>query len=413
MLVVMLVGVGAAGFAGGIVYDQQVLQSNTDKVSVPAGTAKDFQLIVDAWNVLQKDYVDRSALQTTPLIYGAISGMVDSLGDTGHSRFLSPQMLKSETQAINGSFEGIGAEVQTKDGNTVVVAPIEGSPAEKAGVKAGDVILKVNEEDVTGQPLETVVSKILGPAGTQVTIALQDPTTHVIRSVTITRARITVNNVSWSMLPGTKIADLHLAGFSSGVTQQIKDALTAIQAQGATGLIFDLRNNPGGLLNEAIGVASQFLKEGNVLQEKDAQGNIRSVPIQKGGLATDIPMVVLINQGTASAAEIVSGALQDAGRATLIGETTFGTGTVLSTFNLPDSSALLLATEEWLTPKGHSIWHHGITPDQVVTLDPNLQPLFPSTIKSMTDAQLQAATDTQLLKGVSVLNAGSTTSTQK
>ncbi len=406
-VVVLLLGMvilGGASFAGGVVYDQVVLQANTQKVVVPPGTAQDFQLLIDAWNTIQQNYVDRSALQNTPLTYGAISGMVDALGDTGHSRFESPQVLSEETASLSGSFQGIGAEVELKDGNVVIVAPYAGSPAEKAGVKPGDIIVKVDGVDVEGQSLDSVVQRILGPAGTQVTITLEDPNTKVQRTVTITRAKISIHNVTWTMIPGTTIADLHIAGFSAGVTSQVKEALKAIQAQGATGLILDLRDNPGGYLDEAIGVSSQFLKDGIVMQEKDAQGKITQVPVQPGGLATSSPMVVLINQGTASAAEIVSGALQDAGRAPLIGQTTFGTGTVLNTFTLPDQSAILLATQEWLTPKGRVIWHQGISPDQTVTLSANAQPAFPEMMSQMTAEQFNASQDTQLLQAIKTLS---------
>jgi carboxyl-terminal processing protease len=407
-VIVLLIGMvilAGASFTGGVVYDQLVLQANTQKVVVPPGTAKDFQLLVDAWNTIQQNYVDRSAIQDTPLTYGAISGMVNALGDTGHSRFESPQVLSEETAALSGTFEGIGAEVEMKNGNVVIVTPYEGSPAQKAGVKPGDIIVKVDGVDVTGMSLDSVVQRILGPAGTQVTITLADPNTKELRTLTITRAKISIHNVTWTMIPGTTIADIHIAGFSAGVTTQVKQALQAIQAQGATGLVLDLRDNPGGYLDEAIGVTSQFLKSGSVLEEKNAQGKITQVPVQPGGIATSIPMVVLINQGTASAAEIVSGALQDYNRATLIGETTFGTGTVLNTFTLPDQSALLLATQEWLTPKGRAIWHQGISPDQALTLPANAQPVFPEMMAQMTGAQLDASQDTQLLQAIKVLSA--------
>ena len=402
----VLIVIASASFVGGVFFDQQVLQTKTQEVAVPEGTVQNFQLFIDAWNTVQKQYVDRSVVDNTQMMYGAISGMVDSLGDTGHSRFLTPDMVKQESSFTSGSFEGIGAEVQFKDNNVVIVAPYSGSPAQKAGVMPGDIILKVDGVDVTGQSLSAVVKRILGPAGTQVQLTLENPTTKDIRVLTITRARIIINNVTWSMVPGTTVADVHLAGFSSGVTKQLQGILESIKAQGATGMILDLRNNPGGLLNESVGVASQFLKDGIVLQEKDAQGNIKNDSVEPGGVATDIPMVVLINQGTASAAEIVSGALQDAGRATLIGETTFGTGTVLSTFSLSGSSALLLATQEWLTPKGRVIWHKGIAPDQTITLPANVLGLY-ADIQPFTIDQVQATQDAQFLQALKTLNSPS------
>jgi carboxyl-terminal processing protease len=208
------------------------------------------------------------------------------------------------------------------------------------------------------------------------------------------------------MIPGTTIAHIHISGFSNGVTQQLKTILGNIQAQGATGLILDLRNDPGGLLSESIGVTSQFLTGGSVLEEKDVNGTIHQEPVQAGGLAHNIPMVVLINQGTASAAEIVSGAIQDAKRAPLVGATTFGTGTVLEEFSLPDQSAMLLATQEWLTPKGRTIWHQGISPDQSISLPSDTIPLFPSAESSLTPAQVQSSGDAQLLKALQILSAG-------
>jgi carboxyl-terminal processing protease len=248
-----------------------------------------------------------------------------------------------------------------------------------------------------------VIGRILGPAGTQVTLTVLTPDTGLTRDVTLTRAHITLHNVVWQRLPGTNVAHLRIVAFSKGVTDDLKQALTEIQQQGLTGIVLDLRNDPGGLLDEAVGVASQFLGSGNVLLEKDAQGKVTEVPVQKGGLALDTPLIVLVNEGTASAAEIVSGALQDAGRATLVGETTFGTGTVLNQFGLSDGSALLLATEEWLTPNGRLIWHQGIAPDEAVALPTGTAPVLPEAEAGMTPEQLQASGDAQLLRALELL----------
>lgn len=399
----VLILVFGAGLTAGVLVDQRIAVANTQAVAVPNGIAENIREIVTAWQTIQDHYVDRPALDSTKLTYAALSGMVDALGDTEHSRFLTPQMVQAENNFTHGEFEGIGAEVETKNGQVVIVSPIDGSPAEKAGLKPGDAILKVNGEDVSGQTVDVVVGKILGPAGTQVTITLQDPTSHQTRDVTITRAKIKYANVTWIMIPGTKIAQLRLAGFSMNVTQEIVAALKEIQSQGAAGLILDLRNNPGGLLDEAVGVTSQFLKSGAVLQEKDASGAVRVTPVRPGGLATELPMVVLVNQGTASAAEIVTGALQDASRAKVIGETTFGTGTVLNGFGLPDQSELLLATEEWLTPRGRVIWHHGLVPDTQVALAAGASLLTPEIERSLTPDKIQSSADDQLLAALKVL----------
>lgn len=372
---------------------------------IPPDARDEFGLMAEAWNFIQKDYVDRSAVQSQPLTYGAISGMVDALGDTGHSTFLSPEMLKEEQDFTQGQFEGVGLEVQAKNGQIVIVAPIDGSPAQKAGLRSDQIIAKVDGQDVRGLSLAQVAQKIMGPAGTSVTLTIEDPQTGEAHDVTLQRAKIEIHNVSWHVAPGTDIVHLRIAGFSQGVTQELQQALHDIQAQGYTRLILDLRNNPGGLLSEAVGVSSQFLIRGDVLKERNAQGEIQPVAVQPGGLATEMKIVVLINGGTASAAEIVSGALQDAHRGVFIGETTFGTGTVLNQFPLSDGSALLLATEEWLTPDGKSIWHNGITPDIQVALPNSASPLVPEAEVGMTPSQLAASEDTQLLRAIQSLNS--------
>jgi carboxyl-terminal processing protease len=392
------------GVAGVALTEARVGSASGLTLDVPAANQEAFKVFEQAWNTIDQHYVDRQAVDPKSLSYAAISGMVDSLGDTGHSRFLTPEMRTQEQNALQGSFSGIGAEVQLKDNHVIIVAPLDGTPAQKAGLKPGDIILKVDGVDVTGQTLEQVVSKILGQAGTPVTLTLGDPATGSQRDVTIVRAEIKIQNVTWQMLPGTTIAHLRVAAFSQGVTDDLKAALGQIKAAGATGIVLDLRNDPGGLLDEAVGVTSQFLTSGDVLLEKDAQGNITHIAVKSGALAPDIPMVVLINEGAASAAEITAGALQDAQRGQLVGETTFGTGTVLQEFPLSDGSSVLLATQEWLTPAGRVIWHQGIQPDVSVQLPSDAYPLTPEAERQMTAAELQASSDAQLLEGLRLLS---------
>jgi carboxyl-terminal processing protease len=399
--VLLLLG---AGLAGGIVLDRQVVAEYMPPDNVPADATANFRLMAEAWNTIYQSYVDRPAVRAQALTYGAIGGMVDALGDTGHSRFLSPEMVQEQHNFTQGQFEGIGAYVEMKDGHVVIVAPIDGSPAQEAGLHPEDIILKVDGENVAGLPIDQVVSRILGPAGTSVALTILTPETGQTRDVTLVRAHITLQNVFWQQLPGTQIAHVRIVAFSKGVTDDLRQALGEIKQRGLAGIILDLRSNPGGLLSEAVGTASQFLRGGNVLLEKDAQGAITPVPVQEGGLAPDLPLVVLIDPGTASAAEIVSGALQDAGRAKLVGETTFGTGTVLNQFGLSDGSALLLATEEWLTPEGQLIWHQGIAPDIQVSLPQGTTPLLPQAEVGMTLEQVRNSGDAQLLRALELLN---------
>jgi carboxyl-terminal processing protease len=219
----------------------------------------------------------------------------------------------------------------------------------------------------------------------------------------LTRAEVAVENVTWIRLPGSNIDHLRIAAFSETVTKSLINALKAIESEASQGIVLDLRNNPGGVLENAVSAASQFLQSGNVLLEKDAQGQITEVPVEKGGVAVHIPVVCLVNSGTASAAEIVAGALKDHHRARLVGTKTFGTGTVLQDFPLSDGSALLLAIKEWLTPDGKTIWHMGITPDLEVSLTAGVSPLTPLEVRGMTAQQLQQSKDRQLLEAMHLL----------
>jgi carboxyl-terminal processing protease len=396
--VASLVAMLALGLVGGVAIDQIAMAALRTPDAGP-----NFRLIDQAWSLIRQHYVDRAAEQPRGLTYGAISGMVNSLGDTGHTRFLSPGMVREMSELERNKYQGIGAEVGLKAGRVVIVAPFDGSPAQRAGLKSGDVILRVNGQGIMGLPLDQVVGMISGPAGTRVTLTVLSPTSGRTREVTLTRAVIKIQDVSWRMLPGTGVADVRIANFDGEAAAQLRQALTAIRQKSPTGLILDLRNNPGGLLSQAIDIASQFLKSGNVLIVKNAAGKEQNVAVKRGGEATKIPLVVLVNYGTASAAEIVAGALQDANRARLVGETTFGTGTVLREFKLSDGSALLLAVEEWLTPDGHVIWHKGITPNVVVQLPVGATPLSPAMAQGMTAEQLLRSGDTQLLRALELL----------
>jgi carboxyl-terminal processing protease len=369
---------------------------------IQAERTLDLRLIDEVWTTIQKVYVDRAAVKPQPLTYAASSGMVDALGDTGHSRFLTPEMVKQEHNARKGELEGIGAEVRMKNNQVVIVAPLDHSPAQKAGLKPGDVILKVNQQEMSGLPLDQVVERILGPPNTLVQLTILRPETGQLINFSIVRARITIRNVTWDRLPGTSVAHLRVVTFNRGSSDDFRKALRDIQQIGLDQLILDLRNNPGGLLDQAVSAASEFLDSGNVLLERNASGRMTPIPVRSGGVALHLPMVVLINGGTASAAEIVAGALQDAHRATLLGENTFGTGTVLQEFPLMDGSALLLATGEWLTPAGRVIWHVGIIPGVMVSLPSDVVPLFPEE-KGMTAAKLQTSGDAQLLRALDLL----------
>jgi carboxyl-terminal processing protease len=372
---------------------------------VPPDAMEEFQLMSQAWRAIDRFYVDRSAIRPAAMTYAAINAMTESLGDTGHSVFLTPQQAKRADSAVQGRLTaGLGIEIQSVDHRTVVVAPIDGSPAQLAGVRAGDVIMEVNGHSIAGLSFPQITGRIAGQAGEPVELTVLNPRDGRRREIKIVRAAMKINNVSWLRLPGTALAHVRIAMFSEGESGDLRKALGEIEQQHLQGIILDLRNNPGGVLDEAVGTTSQFLKSGNVLWEKDAKGAMTAVGVQPGGLAPEIPLAVLINGGSASDSEIVAGALRDANRATLIGEKTFGTGTVLTQIQLSDGSSLLLAVQEWLTPDKDSFWHRGIEPEVKVALAPDATPLLPSAEREMTEEQLHSSRDAQLLKAIEILS---------
>ncbi len=223
-----------------------------DPEIIPSGAKLDFQLMTEAWDTIEKVYVDRAAVKPKQMTYGAISGMVDSLGDTGHSQFLTPEMVKQEHHLTRGELEGIGAELRMRNNQVVIVAPLDDSPAQRAGLKPGDIILKVDGQDIDGLPLEQVFTRILGPQGTLVKLTVLNPKTGVAKEIDLIRARVTIHTVTWHRLPGTAAGHLRIAMFSKGVNRDLRKSLIDMGKEEVTGLILDLRNNPGGLLDEAV-----------------------------------------------------------------------------------------------------------------------------------------------------------------
>lgn len=398
-LLILLVMVA---FLGGIYFDR----GQTTAFAAPGDqtTPPDFTVFTRVWNLVFDRYVDRKAIDPQKMMYGAISGMLDTLGDTGHTHFSPPSEARANQQDLQGQFEGIGATVGTRDGQVIISSPMPGSPAERAGIRAGDAILQVDGVSVAGMSLDQVISRVRGPKDTSVRLTVLHPGDSEPVDIAIVRGVISVPKTSWAMIPGTKIAHIRLYQFNNGLSRETRQAIDDAKAAGAVGLIIDVRDNPGGLLNEAVDTTSLFLKGGNVLLEQDSTGKQTPFATHNPGLAADLPAVVLVNYGTASAAEILAGALQDSGQATIIGTRTFGTGTVLSTFRMTDGSELLLGTAEWLTPNGHFIKGNGIQPDQTVRLPAGALTLLPEREKDMTVADFQANTDAQVQAAVKLLS---------
>jgi carboxyl-terminal processing protease len=370
----------------------------------PPGVARTFAPFWEAWDLVEKNYVDRQAVQPEHMTQGAIQGMLDSLGDRDHTTYLTRTEFEQMQASLKSSMEGIGARMTMQAHQPTVVAVVPGSPAEQNGLRPGDVFLEVDGKPVADMPLDKIVNQVRGKAGTGVHLQVMREGKKL--DFDIIRGRVDMPNASWHLLPGEpKIGHLYIEEFGGNAKKQVQAALREAKEAGARGLIVDVRGDPGGLKEQAVDVTSLFLHDGVVFIEKDAQGRQKPIPVkhQEGDEVTDLPLVVLIDHGTASSAEIFAGALQDHRRGKLVGTVTFGTGTVLYPYLLTDGSAVVLAIAEWLTPDGRQIWHKGIEPDVQAALPPNARVLLPDTEGHLTEKALAKSDDKQLLKALEVL----------
>ncbi|CAN5645982.1 S41 family peptidase [soil metagenome] len=358
---------------------------------------KSLALYAEAIKTVRKNYVDQRDIDPKKETYGAIEGMLETLGDDGHTRFLTPEEREQNDQSLSGTYVGIGVQLEENNGEVVVAAPIEGSPAEKAGISSDDVIVAVDGKSVRGADVSEVVEKVKGPEGTRVELTLRHEGER--RSYDLQRAEIKSPVASWAMIPDTDVALVLLSSFSDDSAQQLQKAFQEAKAAGARRFILDLRNNPGGRLDQAVEMAGYFLEPESVVYiRKDASGEREEIMVEGDPESTNAPLTVLVNENSASSAEILAGALRDNARAPVIGETTFGTGTVLSEFVLRDGSSILLGVAEWLTPDGDFIRETGITPDIRVPLEEGTEPLTPEAVRGLSleetlekDAQLRKA----------------------
>jgi carboxyl-terminal processing protease len=354
-------------------------------------------LYAEALDTIRKNYVDEKNIDPKKETYGAIKGMLETLGDDGHTRFLTPEEREQNDQSLSGTYVGIGVQLVEKNGEVVVAAPIDGSPAEKAGIGSDDVLLVVDGESVRGDEVSEVVEKVKGPEGTRVELTVRHEGER--RTYDLQRAEINSPVASWALIPGTNVALVLLSSFSDDSAQEFQNAFEEAKAAGARRFILDLRNNPGGRLDQAVEMAGYFLEPESVVYiRKDASGEREEIKVEGQPESTDAPLAVLVDGGSASSSEILAGALRDNDRAPVIGETTFGTGTVLSEFVLRDGSSILLGVAEWLTPDGDFIRDTGITPDVRVPLSEGTEPLSPDDARDLSrqeilekDAQLRTA----------------------
>lgn len=345
---------------GGVAVGRWSAAQNTDSVY------EDLRTFTEVFSTIKKNYVDD--VNSKELIRSALKGMVNSLDP--HSAYLTPEAYKEFQTETKGEFGGIGIQIGIKDGTLTVIAPIEDTPAFKAGIKAGDKIIKIDGQSTKDMNINDAVSKMRGSKGKPVTLTIQREGWKESKDITIVRDIIKIKSIKYKMIDN-EVGYIKLVQFQETTAQDLSSALKNLKEKGMESLILDLRNNPGGLLNSAVDVAEQFLPPKHlVVSIKGRKGE--KIDYFTEGLRPvydKIPMIVLVNQGSASASEIVAGALQDWGRAPILGVQTFGKGSVQSLIPLSDGSALKLTTAKYYTPKGKSIHAVGIMPDIVVKLD--------------------------------------------
>lgn len=341
----------------------------------------DISLLWSVWKLLTKHYIEPEKLQVTPMLYGATEGLVNSLEDP-YTLFMPPKENKEFKQSLNGSLQGIGAELTIRDERIVVVAPLKGSPAEKAGLLPEDIITGVNGENIEGYTLGDAVEIIRGPKGTSVTLTIERAAVGSV-DIAITRDEITVPSSEYELkeVDGKKIGYISLNRFGDTTTEEMEQEIQEFMDKNVDGLIVDVRYNGGGYLDKAIDLSSMFLKKGKVVSVARRTGEPVHHYVTGRPIAPDVPLVVLINEGSASASEILAGALQDHSRATIIGKKSFGKGTVQEVFDLPGGTSIRITTARWLTPNGKDLGKEGVTPDIEV---------------ERTQEQMQAGEDPQL-----------------
>jgi len=335
-------------------------------VKPPSDLPGEFAIMAETWRMLSEEYVDKQGLDPEKLSQGAVRGMIEALDDP-YSVYVDPDTHELELTGLTGKYQGIGAYIGIRDEQLLIIAPLADSPAEEAGIRAGDKILEIDGEPTSELSLIEATLKIRGPQGTVVGLLILHEGDSEPVEIEIARSEIELESVSAEMRGDT--AYVRITQFLRSTGPDLQAALEDVIDAGANGVVLDLRNNPGGLLDAAVDVASQFLAAGTVVDVVDSEGNHSPLAVKRGGVATRLPLVVLVNNGSASASEIVAGALQDYARAKLAGGQTFGKGSVQLIRNLRDGSALHLTAARWLTPSGKPIEGVGLTPDFELELE--------------------------------------------
>lgn len=341
-----------------ITLDQAILENKFSSKNKDV----DFSLFWKVWELLKEKHIDKASLNAQKLVYGAISGMLEATGDP-YTSFFNPEENASFTENIEGSFDGIGAELGIKDELLTVIAPLEGSPSEKAGMRAGDKIIKVGDKIVADMSIDDAVKEIRGKKGTEVRLTILREGEDETKEITIIRDTIEIKTVSIKFKEND-VAYLKISRFGEKTSEEFDNTISEMLSRNSKGIILDLRNNPGGLLNSSIEVASRMIPKGKiVVSEEYSNGKKDNLHTLGGDKLSTLPIVVLINEGSASASEIVAGALKDNLGTVLIGEKSFGKGSVQEMTELPGGSSVKITVAKWLTPNGNNIMDKGIEPD--------------------------------------------------
>ena len=391
--IALVTGLVVVSFAAGMgvmwVLGPQVREAVASAESKPGANTTDLSredqvaLLRQVWGILDQEYVDPEALDQEEMGYGAVSGLVSAIGDP-HTSFVEPEPAAILNEDMQGSFEGIGATVNMIDGKVVVVRPLPNSPAVQAGLREGDTILEVDDVSLEGKTLIEAITLIRGPKGTSVKLLVQREGVTEPFTVEVTRDKVELLTVESRMLDDN-IAYLSLSEFNAVSEQKVHEALQGLLKNNPRGLVFDLRGNPGGYLQMSVEIAGEFLpRDALVLTDRERDKPEKEFRVRGDGLATEIPLVVLVNGNSASASEIVAGAIRDHKRGVLIGEKTYGKGSVQNTHALDDGSSLRVTIAKWYLPNGDNLDGNGITPDIEV-------PLTADDIAAGRDPQLERA----------------------
>ena len=373
-------------------------ERSRDSSGISGENSESVALYAEALEMVEEDYVDRESFDPEAQTHGAIKGMLGSLDKEGHTRFETPEEVANNREGYPNKEVGIGLRLEDRGDRVVVSSLLEGSPAGEAGIEPGDALISINGESVRGEDIPEANEKLEGPEGGRVDLAVLRDGEE--REFSAERAELELPAASWNLITGTDVAHIRLALFSDESAAELEGTLSEAREAGAERLILDLRNNEGGWVEQAEEAAARFLPAGSgIYVQRDGDGEEEEEAIvPEGNEPLDVPLVVLVNKGSASSAEILAGALRDNDRAELVGGTTFGAETVLEERPLKDGSAILLATAEWLTPDGDAIKGSGIEPDVEAGLEKGQQPRTPDELRGLPeeeifeeDAQLERA----------------------